>query len=275
MVISGGDFRQKRSLSNHYFYFCAIKPISVSDSLVIIPTYNEKENIEKIIRVVFNLEQPFDILIVEDNSPDGTANIVKGIMSEFKNRLFILERKGKLGLGTAYIAGFKWALEREYEYVIEMDADFSHNPKDLVRLRKACAEDGADLSVGSRYIKGVNVVNWPMGRVLMSYFASTYVRMVTRLKIMDTTAGFVCWSRKVLETINLDKIRFVGYAFQIEMKYTAVKLGYKVTEVPIVFTDRTEGESKMNKSIFREAIFGVIQLRVRGIMGRIKPVKSI
>jgi dolichol-phosphate mannosyltransferase len=247
----------------------------VSDSLVIIPTYNEKENIEKIIRVVFGLEREFNILIVEDNSPDGTANIVKGLMPEFKDRLFILERKGKLGLGTAYIAGFKWALERDYKYIIEMDADFSHNPKDLVRLRKACAEDGADLSVGSRYIKGVNVVNWPMGRVLMSYFASTYVRMVTRLKIMDTTAGFVCWTRKVLETINLDKIKFVGYAFQIEMKYTAVKLGFKVIEVPIVFTDRTEGTSKMNKSIFREAIFGVIQLRLRGLMGRIKPVKSI
>jgi len=247
----------------------------VSDSLVIIPTYNEKENIEKIIRVVFDLEQPFDILIVEDNSPDGTAEIVKRLMTEFKKKLFILERKEKLGLGTAYIAGFKWALEREYEYVIEMDADFSHNPKDLVRLRKACAEDNADFSIGSRYIKGVNVVNWPMGRVLMSYFASAYVRLITRLKIMDTTAGFVCWTRKVLETINLDRIKFVGYAFQIEMKYTAVNLGFNVKEVAIVFTDRTEGESKMNKSIFREAIFGVIQLRLRGLMGRIKPVKSI
>jgi len=247
----------------------------VSDSIVIIPTYNEKENIEKIIRVVFKLEKEFDVLIVEDNSPDGTADIVKNLMTEFKNKLFILERKGKLGLGTAYITGFKWALERDYGYIIEMDADFSHNPKDLVRLYKACKNDGADLAVGSRYIKGVNVVNWPMGRVLMSYFASIYVRMVTGLKIMDTTAGFVCWSRKVLEAINLDKIKFVGYAFQIEMKYTAVKLGFKVTEVPIVFTDRTEGESKMNKSIFREAILGVIQLRIRGLMGRIKPVKSI
>ncbi len=247
----------------------------MSDSLVIIPTYNEKENIEKIIRVVFNLEKDFDVLIVEDNSPDGTADIVKRLMTEFSDRLFILERKGKLGLGTAYIAGFKWALEREYEYITEMDADFSHNPKDLVRLYNACSKDGADAAVGSRYIKGVNVVNWPMGRVLMSYFASTYVRMVTGLKIMDTTAGFVCWSRKVLETIDLERIKFVGYAFQIEMKYTAVKLNFKVAEVPIIFTDRTEGTSKMNKSIFREAIFGVMQLRMRGMMGRIKPMKSI
>ena len=247
----------------------------MSDSLVIIPTYNEKENIEKIIRVVFNLEKNFDVLVVEDNSPDGTANIVKGLINEFKNRLFILERKGKLGLGTAYIAGFKWALERDYEYITEMDADFSHNPNDLLRLYDACANQGADAAVGSRYIQGVNVVNWPMGRVLMSYFASKYVRIVTRLKIMDTTAGFVCWTRKVLETIDLEKIKFVGYAFQIEMKYTAVKLGFNVTEVPIIFTDRTEGESKMNKSIFREAIFGVMQLRFRGLMGRIKPVKSI
>ena len=195
-------------------------------------------------------------------------------MTEFSDRLFILERKGKLGLGTAYIAGFKWALEREYDYITEMDADFSHNPNDLVRLYDAC-KNGADAAVGSRYIKGVNVVNWPMGRVLMSYFASTYVRMVTGLKIMDTTAGFVCWSRKVLETIDLEKIKFVGYAFQIEMKYTAVKLNFIVAEVPIIFTDRTEGTSKMNKSIFREAIFGVMQLRMRGMMGRIKPMKSI
>ena len=247
----------------------------MSDSLVIIPTYNEKENIEKIIRVVFDLEKEFDVLIVEDSSPDGTADIVKRLMTEFKDRLFILERKGKLGLGTAYIAGFKWALEREYGYITEMDADFSHNPKDLVRLYDACKKNGADAAVGSRYIKGVNVVNWPMGRVLMSYFASTYVRMVTGLNIMDTTAGFVCWTRKVLETIDLDRIKFVGYAFQIEMKYTAVKLNFKVAEVPIIFTDRTEGTSKMNKSIFREAIFGVMQLRMRGLLGRIKPVKSI
>jgi len=247
----------------------------VSDNLVIIPTYNEKENIEKIIRVVFSLEKTFDVLIVEDNSPDGTADIVKSLMGEFKDNLFILERKGKLGLGTAYIAGFKWALERAYDYVTEMDADFSHNPKDLIRLYDALKNQDADVAIGSRYIKGVNVVNWPMGRVLMSYYASKYVRIVTGLKIMDTTAGFVCWSKKVLETFDLDKIRFVGYAFQIEMKYTAVKLGFKVVEVPIIFTDRTEGESKMNKSIFREAIFGVIQLRIRGLFGKIRPVKSI
>jgi len=247
----------------------------VSDSLVIIPTYNEKENIEKIIRFVFGLEKAFDVLIVEDNSPDGTAAIVKSLMPEYKDRLFILERKGKLGLGTAYIAGFKWALERSYAYITEMDADFSHNPKDLVRLYHALKGKDADVAIGSRYIKGVNVVNWPMGRVLMSYYASKYVRIVTGLNIMDTTAGFVCWSRKVLETIDLDRIKFVGYAFQIEMKYTAVKLGFNVVEVPIIFTDRTEGTSKMNKSIFREAIFGVIQLRIRGMMGRIKPVKSI
>ena len=247
----------------------------MTDSLVIIPTFNEKENIEKIIRFVFNLEKNFHVLIVEDNSPDGTAGIVKKLMKEFSDKLFILERKGKLGLGTAYIEGFKWALEREYEYITEMDADFSHNPNDLVRLYDACANQGADAAVGSRYIKGVNVVNWPMGRVLMSYFASMYVRMVTRLKIMDTTAGFVCWTRQVLETIDLEKVKFVGYAFQIEMKYSAVKLGFKVTEVPIIFTDRTEGTSKMNKSIFREAIFGVMQLRVRGLMGKIKPVKTL
>ena len=247
----------------------------MSDSLVIIPTYNEKENIEKIIRVVFDLEKEFDVLIVEDNSPDGTADIVKSLLPEFKDRLFILERKGKLGLGTAYIAGFKWALERNYEYVTEMDADFSHNPNDLTRLYEALKGKDADVAIGSRYIKGVNVVNWPMGRVLMSYYASKYVRIVTGLDIMDTTAGFVCWSRKVLETIDLDRIKFVGYAFQIEMKYTAVKLGFNVVEVPIIFTDRTEGESKMNKSIFREAIFGVIQLRGRGMTGGIKPVKSI
>lgn len=222
-----------------------------------------------------NLEKKFDVLIVEDNSPDGTAAIVKKLMKEFPESIFIMERKGKLGLGTAYIDGFKWALEKGYQYITEMDADFSHNPKDLVRLYNAIAKEGADVAVGSRYIKGVNVVNWPMGRVLMSYFASMYVRIVTRLKIMDTTAGFVCWSSKVLETIDLDKIKFIGYAFQIEMKYTAVKLGYKVVEVPIIFTDRTEGTSKMNKSIFREAIFGVMQLSLRGMFGMIKPVKKV
>lgn len=247
----------------------------MSDNLVIIPTYNEKENIEKILRFVMNLEKEFDVLVVEDNSPDGTADIVKRLVKEFSGRIFILERKGKLGLGTAYIDGFKWALEKGYDYVTEMDADFSHNPNDLVRLYNAIAQEGADVAVGSRYIKGVNVVNWPMGRVLMSYFASMYVRIVTGLDIMDTTAGFVCWSRKALETIDLDKVKFIGYAFQIEMKYTAVKLGFDVTEVPIIFTDRTEGTSKMNKSIFREAIFGVMQLRLNSMLGRIKPVKQV
>ncbi len=246
----------------------------MKDSLVVIPTYNEKENIEKIIRKVFSLEKDFDILVVEDNSPDGTADIVKRLMKEFPDRLFIHERKGKLGLGTAYIAGFTWGLDHEYEYIFEMDADFSHNPEDLVRLYKACAVDGADVAIGSRYIKGVNVVNWPMGRVLMSYYASMYVRIVTGLKIMDTTAGFMCWTRKVLETIDMDRIKFVGYAFQIEMKYTAFKLGFEIKEVPIIFTDRTEGTSKMNKSIFREAIFGILDLRFRNIVGKIKPIET-
>ncbi len=248
----------------------------MSDGLVIIPTYNEKENIEKIIKAVFELPKEFHVLIVEDNSPDGTADIVKRLMKEdkFKNKLFILERKGKLGLGTAYIAGFKWALKNGYDYIFEMDADFSHNPEDLLRLHKAVAEKGADVAVGSRYVKGVNVVNWPMGRVLMSYFASMYVRFITGIDIKDSTAGFVCWSRKVLETIDLDKIKFVGYAFQIEMKYTALKLGFNVVEVPIIFTDRTEGESKMNTGIFREAALGVISLRLRKMLGKIKPVKK-
>jgi len=237
----------------------------VSDSLVIIPTYNEKENIEKILRVVFSLKKDFHVLIVEDNSPDGTADIVKRLMKEFPDRLFIEERKGKLGLGTAYIHGFKWALARGYGYIFEMDADFSHNPEDLIKLYNACATQGADVSVGSRYIKGVNVVNWPMGRILMSYYASAYVRLVTRIKVRDTTAGFVCYTRKVLETINLDRIRFIGYAFQIEMKYTAWKLGFQIFEVPIIFTDRTEGTSKMSKKIFKEAIFGVMSLRFRNI----------
>jgi len=241
----------------------------MSDSLVIIPTYKEKENIENIIRKVFSLNKDFDILVVEDNSPDGTADIVKRLMSEFPERLFIEERKGKLGLGTAYIHGFKWALKRKYEYIFEMDADFSHNPEDLIKLYNACAKDGADLAIGSRYITGVNVVNWPIGRVLMSYYASSYVRFITRMKIMDTTAGFKCYTRKVLETIKLDKIKFTGYAFQIEMKFTTWKLGFKIKEVPIIFTDRTAGESKMNKSIFREAIFGVVDLRWRSILNRI------
>ncbi|MBN2616549.1 MAG: polyprenol monophosphomannose synthase [Bacteroidales bacterium] len=242
----------------------------MNEGLVIIPTYNEKENIENIIRAVFGLEEAFDVLIVEDNSPDGTAQIVKTLTKEFLGRLHILERTNKQGLGTAYIAGFRWALEHGYEYIFEMDADFSHDPRDLVRLYRA-AKQGADVVIGSRYITGVNVVNWPMGRVLMSYFASAYVRFVTRLEIRDTTAGFVCWKSKVLKTIDLSKIKFVGYAFQIEMKYTAVKMGFKVVEVPIIFTDRTLGESKMNKTIFREAIFGVINLRWRGLRGKIKP----
>ncbi len=245
----------------------------MSDSIVIIPTYNEKENIEKIIRKVFSLEKEFHILIVEDNSPDGTALIVKSLMKEFPDRLFIEERKGKLGLGTAYIHGFKWSLNKGYDFTFEMDADFSHNPDDLIRLYNALAVDGADMSIGSRYISGVNVVNWPMGRVLMSYFASSYVRFITRMKIQDTTAGFKCYSRKVLETIRLDKIKFVGYAFQIEMKYVTWKLGFKITEVPVIFTDRTEGTSKMDTSIFKEAILGVIDLRIRGMFNRIKRTK--
>lgn len=235
----------------------------MSDSIVIIPTYNEKENIEKIIRAVFALEKQFHILVIDDGSPDGTASIVKGLMAgEFAERLFIIERSGKLGLGTAYIAGFKWSLELGYDYIFEMDADFSHDPKDLPRLYAACNDDGNDVAIGSRYITGVNVVNWPMGRVLMSYFASKYVRFVTGMKIHDTTAGFVCYRRKVLETINLDGIRFKGYAFQIEMKYTAYKLGFKIKEVPVIFVNRVEGTSKMSGGIFSEALWGVIRLRL-------------
>lgn len=237
----------------------------MADKLVIIPTYNEKENIEKIIRYVFNLEEDFHILVVEDNSPDGTADIVKRLIKEFPGRLHIQERKGKLGLGTAYIHGFNWALERGYEYIFEMDADFSHNPNDLIRLYEAC-KNGADVAIGSRYVDNViRVVNWPMGRVMMSYFASKYVRIITGLKIADSTAGFVAYRRKVLETIWFDKIKFIGYAFQIEMKLTAVKLGFKVVEVPIIFTDRKEGTSKMSGSIFKEAVFGVIKLAYKKI----------
>lgn len=253
-------------------YIKLFPSLFMSDSIVIIPTYNEKENIEQIIRTVFSLKKAFHVLIVEDNSPDGTAGIVKNLMKEFPDQLFIEERKGKLGLGTAYIHGFHWALARDYGYIYEMDADFSHNPADLERLYLAASTEGADLVVGSRYITGVNVVNWPMGRVLMSYYASAYVRFVTRMKVRDTTAGFVCYRRKVLETIRLDKVKFVGYAFQIEMKYTAWRLGFVLKEVPIIFTDRTLGTSKMNKKIFKEAIFGVINLRWRGLIGRIKAV---
>jgi dolichol-phosphate mannosyltransferase len=237
----------------------------VSDSLVIIPTYNEKENIAKIIRKVFSLQKDFDLLIVEDNSPDGTAAIVRSLQSEFPDRLHMMERKGKLGLGTAYIDGFNWALQRSYGFIFEMDADFSHNPEDLLQLYNACATDGADVAIGSRYIKGVNVVNWPMGRVLMSYFASYYVRIILGVNIMDTTAGFKCYTRRVLEAIDFSKIKFTGYAFQIEMKYTAWKLGFNIKEVPIIFTDRTEGTSKMSRGIFREAILGVISLRFKRI----------
>ena len=236
-----------------------------SDSIVIIPTYNERENIEKIVRAIFALEKAFHILVVDDGSPDGTAAIVKGLMEgEFKGQLFILERSGKQGLGTAYIAGFKWALEHEYEYVFEMDADFSHDPNDLPRLYAACATEGYDLAIGSRYVSGVNVVNWPMGRVLMSYFASKYVRMITGFEVHDTTAGFKCYKRRVLQTIELDKIRFKGYAFQIEMKFTAYKIGFRIKEVPVIFVNRREGTSKMSGGIFSEAFFGVMRLRWDG-----------
>ena len=235
--------------------------MKTSDSIVIIPTYNEKENIENIIRAVFGLEKSFHILIVEDNSPDGTANIVRRLQKEFPEQLFMIERKGKLGLGTAYIAGFKWSIEKKYDYIFEMDADFSHNPNDLPRLYKACHEEGGDVAIGSRYISGVNVVNWPMGRVLMSYFASKYVRIITGIPVHDTTAGFKCYRRQVLETINLDKVKFKGYAFQIEMKFTAYKCGFKIIEVPVIFINRELGTSKMNSSIFGEAVFGVIRLK--------------
>ncbi|WP_031532686.1 MULTISPECIES: glycosyltransferase [unclassified Bacteroides] len=232
------------------------------DSVVIIPTYNEKENAENIIRAVFGLDKKFNILIIDDGSPDGTAQIVKNLQKEFTDRLFLIERTGKLGLGTAYITGFKWAIENGYDYIFEMDADFSHNPQDLPRLYNACAVDGNDVAIGSRYVSGVNVVNWPMGRVLMSYFASKYVRIITGMKINDTTAGFKCYRRKVLETINLDKIRFKGYAFQIEMKFTAYKYGFKIVEVPIIFINRVLGTSKMSSGIFGEAVFGVMRLRL-------------
>ena len=233
-----------------------------SDSVIVIPTYNEKENIEKMIRTLLALEHSFDVLVVDDGSPDGTGGIVKGLQAEFPDRVFLIERSGKLGLGTAYITGFKWALKAGYEYIFEMDADFSHNPDDVPRLYAACAEEGADLSVGSRYVTGVNVVNWPMGRVLMSYFASKYVRMITRLPVYDTTAGFNCYRRKVLETIDLDAIRFKGYAFQIEMKFVTHKCGFTIKEVPVIFVNRVLGVSKMSGGIFSEAFFGVISLKI-------------
>lgn len=237
----------------------------MSDSLVIIPTYNEKENIEKIIRKVFSLKKDFHILIIEDNSPDGTAEIVKGLMNEFPTKLFIEQRKGKLGLGTAYIHGFRWALQKNYGYIFEMDADFSHNPEDLLRLYAACAEEGADAAVGSRYISGGKVRNWPLLRILMSYFASVYARIILWFNVHDTTAGFMCYKSSVLKRINLDDIKFTGYAFQIEMKYTAYKLGFKIKEVPITFIDRQEGVSKMSTRIFKEAFFGVLQMRFKTI----------
>ena len=233
----------------------------MSDSIVIIPTYNEKENIENIIRAVFGLEKVFHILVIDDGSPDGTEAIVKGLQKEFPEPLFIVERTGKLGLGTAYIRGFKWAIEHDYAFIFEMDADFSHNPNDLPKLYAACTVQGADVAIGSRYCNGVNVVNWPLGRVLMSYFASVYVRIVTGMKIQDTTAGFKCYRREVLETIDLDRVHFKGYAFQVEMKFTAYKCGFKLVEVPIIFINRALGVSKMNSSIFGEALFGVLQLK--------------
>lgn len=233
----------------------------MSDSIVIIPTYNEKENVENIIRTVFGLEKEFHILIIDDGSPDGTAAIVKKLQTEFPERLFMIERKGKQGLGTAYICGFKWAIEHKYGFIFEMDADFSHNPKDLPRLYGACAGQGADIAIGSRYCNGVNVVNWPLGRVLMSYFASVYVRLVTGMQVQDTTAGFKCYRREVLETLELDRIHFKGYAFQVEMKFTAYKCGFKIVEVPIIFINRQAGVSKMNSSIFGEALFGVLKLK--------------
>jgi dolichol-phosphate mannosyltransferase len=233
-----------------------------SDSIVIIPTYNEQENIENIIRAVFRLQHSFHILIIEDGSPDGTAHTVRKLQKEFPDSLFMIERNGKLGLGTAYITGFKWALQRDYSYIFEMDADFSHNPEDLPRLYHACAKEDNDVAIGSRYISGVNVVNWPMGRVLTSYYASVYVRIITGIPICDTTAGFKCYRRKVLETIDLNHIRFKGYAFQIEMKFIAYKYGFKIVEIPVVFVNRELGISKMNSSIFGEAMFGVIQLKM-------------
>ena len=242
----------------------------MSDSLVIIPTYNEKENIARMINIVLSLDKPFDILVVDDGSPDGTGQIVKNLQDQCPDRLFLIERTGKQGLGTAYIRGFHWALEHSYEYIFEMDADFSHNPADLERLYDACAQNGADVAIGSRYVSGMNVVNWPLGRILISYFASYYVRIITGMRIKDTTAGFKCYRRKVLETIDLNAIQFKGYAFQIEMKFTAYKHGFKLEEVPIIFVNRVEGTSKMSSSIFGEALFGVIQMKWRSLFKKYK-----
>lgn len=236
-----------------------------SDALVIIPTYNEKENIEAIIQTTFNQKKEFDILVVDDNSPDGTADIVEKLQKKFTNNLFLEKREGKNGLGTAYIHGFKWAINKGYDFIIEMDADFSHNPNDLVKLYEACKNNGADVAIGSRYSVGVNVVNWPMSRVLLSYFASKYVRLITRMPIHDTTAGFVCYKRKVLEKIQLDKIKFIGYAFQIEMKFKAWKHKFKIKEVSVIFTDRVLGQSKLSSGIIKEAIFGVIKMKLKGL----------
>lgn len=241
------------------------KALCMTNSVVIIPTYNEIENIERILRNVFALQRPFDILVVDDGSPDGTGGMVKQMQSEYPDRLHLIERSGKQGLGTAYIKGFEWSLAGKYDFIFEMDADFSHNPNDLMRLYNACAKDGFDVSIGSRYVTGVNVVNWPMGRVLLSWGASKYVRIVTGMNIHDTTAGFVCYRRKVLEEINLKKIKFVGYAFQIEMKYKAYLCNFKIKEVPVIFTDRTKGQSKMSTGIISEAVFGVIKMRLQQV----------
>ena len=241
----------------------------MDSKIVIIPTYNEKENIARIIRKVFSLEGEYHILVIEDGSPDGTAAIVKDLQLEFPDRLFMIERAGKQGLGTAYLTGFRWSVDHGYDYIFEMDADFSHNPDDLPRLYSACAEDGADLAIGSRYCDGISVINWPIGRVIMSYYASVYVRTVLRMKVYDTTAGFKCYRRRVLETIDLDRVKMKGYGFQIEMKYTTYKLGFKVQEVPIIFVDRKEGTSKMSSSIFGEAFWGVLKLKFRKIRPRI------
>jgi len=240
----------------------------MSDTIVIIPTYNEIENIQSIVRTVFSQQKDFHVLVVDDNSPDKTGDEVKELQKEFSDRLFLLERKEKNGLGTAYIAGFKWCLEKTYDYIFEMDADFSHNPKDLIKLYNACAVEGADLSVGSRYVKGITVVNWPMSRIVLSYGASRYVRLITRMKIKDSTAGFVCYKRAVLEAVDLEKIKFVGYAFQIEMKFKAYKKGFKIVEIPVIFKDRTKGKSKMSGSIISEAIFGVISLKFKSLFAK-------
>ncbi|MAN59817.1 MAG: dolichyl-phosphate beta-D-mannosyltransferase [Flavobacteriaceae bacterium] len=237
------------------------------NAVVVIPTYNEIENIERLIRNIFSLQREFDILVVDDRSPDGTAAAVNALATEYGGKLFLMEREGKLGLGTAYISGFKWALERDYQFIFEMDADFSHNPNDLIRLYNACNREAYDVAIGSRYIKGVNVVNWPMSRVLLSWLASKYVRLITGMPVQDTTAGFICYKRAVLEKINLDKIQFVGYAFQIEMKFKAYLAKFKITEVPVIFTDRTRGDSKMSTGIISEAVFGVLKMKFNSLFG--------